>query len=104
MVERRAVNVCRHLRKSFGRVLCLLMVGAVVSACVHPDTIRVLQSYGQSRGIDVVVVASDNGTTDENALAQAMDDTTAAVMLQSPNFFGCVERIDRMIAARNAGE
>ncbi|MCH7925657.1 MAG: glycine dehydrogenase, partial [Planctomycetes bacterium] len=36
---------------------------AVISASVHPDTIRVLQSYGQSRGIEVVVVAADEGTT-----------------------------------------
>ncbi|MCH8147654.1 MAG: aminomethyl-transferring glycine dehydrogenase subunit GcvPA, partial [Planctomycetes bacterium] len=70
---------------------------AVISASVHPDTIRVLQSYGQSRGIEVVVVPADNGTTDERGLAQAVDETTAAVVLQSPNFFGCVERIDRMI-------
>lgn len=70
---------------------------AVISASVHPDTIRVLQSYGQSRGIEVVVVAADEGTTDERGLARAVDETTAAVVLQSPNFFGCVERIDRMI-------
>ena len=70
---------------------------AVISASVHPDTIRVLQSYGQSRGIEVVVVAADEGTTDERGLARAVDEATAAVVLQSPNFFGCVERVDRMI-------
>ena len=70
---------------------------AVISASVHPDTIRVLQSYGQPRGIEVVVVAADEGTTDESGLERAVDETTAAVVLQSPNFFGCVERVDRMI-------
>ncbi|MCH7995879.1 MAG: aminomethyl-transferring glycine dehydrogenase subunit GcvPA [Planctomycetes bacterium] len=70
---------------------------AVISASVHPDTIRVLQSYGRSRGIEVIVVAAEEGTTDEVGLAQAVDETTAAVVLQSPNFFGCVERVDRMI-------
>ena len=36
---------------------------------------------------------------DESALAAALNDSTAAVVLQSPNFFGCLERMDRIIPA-----
>jgi len=70
---------------------------AVISSAAHPDTVRVLQSYGQSRGIEVVVVDAGEGVTAEADLADAVDNETAAVVLQSPNFFGCIERIDRMI-------
>ena len=69
----------------------------VVAESVHPDTRHVLGTYARARGIEVVTVAATQGVVDEEALARSVGSSTAAVVLQSPNFFGCVERLDRLI-------
>ena len=69
----------------------------VIAASTHPDTLAVLNTYAAQRDLDVVVVPAPNGTTDEDAFSAAIDSATAAVVIQSPNFFGCVERLDRLI-------
>jgi glycine dehydrogenase subunit 1 len=66
---------------------------------VHPDTVTVLKTYGWERDMETVVIPTTNGVLDSNALAKLIDDTFAAVVVQSPNFFGCVERLDRIIPA-----
>jgi len=70
---------------------------AVVSECVHADSLAVLKTYCGQRAVELVRVPRRGGITDEQALAQAVDDNTAAVVVQSPNFFGCLERLDRMV-------
>lgn len=70
---------------------------ALIIANTHPDTLRVLRTYAEQREIDLDVVAFADGVVDEDDLARKLDDSVAAVVLQSPNFFGCVERLDRMI-------
>jgi glycine dehydrogenase subunit 1 len=74
----------------------------LVSRAVHPNYRAVLRTYcdGLDVAVDEVPLASD-GTTDLDALAQAVAGTEyAAVALQSPNFFGCIDTLDD--AARDA--
>jgi glycine dehydrogenase subunit 1 len=71
----------------------------VVPEGVHPDTLRVLKTYTFERGIEVVTVPAPEGVVDEPALGKALDKDTAAVVVQSPNFFGCIERLDRIVPA-----
>ena len=47
-------------------------------------------------------VGIDGGLTDASALAEAVDDETAAVFLQSPNFLGAVEDIEELGEAARA--
>ena len=75
---------------------------AVVAESVHPDTLRVLKTYGRQTGVEIITVPSPEGIVDESALSEALGDATAAVVVQSPNFFGCIERIDRLIPAVHA--
>jgi glycine dehydrogenase subunit 1 len=64
----------------------------VVSSSVHPDYRTVLRSYMHGLGVQIVEVpATPNGLTDLAALEKAADAETAAVIMQSPNFFGCIE-------------
>ena len=72
---------------------------AVVAESVYPDTLRVLKTYGRQTGVEIITVPSPEGIVDESALSEALGDATAAVVVQSPNFFGCIERIDRLIPA-----
>lgn len=69
----------------------------LVAESVHPDTRQVLRTYMRSQGIEVVTLPSPNGMLDEQALVAAVDETTAAVLIQSPNFYGCLERLDRIV-------
>ncbi|MCC7290727.1 MAG: aminomethyl-transferring glycine dehydrogenase subunit GcvPA [Phycisphaerales bacterium] len=71
----------------------------LVADNVHPDTRRVLATYGEHRGFEVRALACRDGLVDETALKSALGDQTAAVMVQSPNLYGCVERLDRIIPA-----
>lgn len=81
-----AVNITRRNR-------------AVVVESAHPDTPRVLRTYLRQRGIDLATVPAADGVVDQEALAREVNDATAAVVLQSPNFFGCIERLDQLIPA-----
>ncbi len=65
-----------------------------VSRAVHPHTREVLATYLRELPVETVVVPAPDGTTDLQALASSLDEQTAAVLVQSPNFFGCPERLD----------
>lgn len=70
---------------------------ALVADSVHPDTLRVLRTYAHHRELKIVTVPASQGVVDERALAETLSGKTAAVVLQSPNFFGCMERLDRLV-------
>ncbi len=69
----------------------------LAAANLHPDTLKVLHTYGSERAIEVDTLGVCGGGVDETALADALDDRTAAVVVQSPNFLGCMERLDRIV-------
>jgi glycine dehydrogenase subunit 1 len=70
-----------------------------VSSLVHPHYRRVIQTYLDPTGYEIIVLPRlADGTTDLSTLAGIGD--LAAVALQSPNFFGCIE--DLKSAARQA--
>jgi glycine dehydrogenase subunit 1 len=65
----------------------------VASRGVHPHSRATLQTYSAGFGAEVVETGLEDGVTDAQALADALDDQTAAVFLQQPNFLGAVEDI-----------
>src|SRR4051812_44678142 len=71
----------------------------VVSRGVHPHSRETLATYSVGYGSEVVEVGLEDGVTDPGALAAAVDDETAAVILQSPNFLGAVEDVEALGAA-----
>lgn len=68
----------------------------VVGKTVHPETRDVLKAYLQFKDCEIVEVDYDKelGTTDLNKLKEAVDEDTACVLLQNPNFFGMIEDVD----------
>lgn len=63
-----------------------------VSSLIHPLYRRVVKTYFEPTGYDIVELPYlDNGLTDTTGLDE-MDDL-AAVAIQSPNFFGCIENL-----------
>lgn len=67
----------------------------VVSRTVHPETRQLIAATARGLGIEIAEVdyVAGAGTTDLALLEQAVNDQTAAVIVQSPNFFGCIERL-----------
>lgn len=65
----------------------------VVSASVHPEYRQILQTYLAGLDAQCVTVGAGQGSTDLEALAAAVDDRTACVLIQHPNFFGCLETV-----------
>jgi glycine dehydrogenase subunit 1 len=64
---------------------------AVISMGVDPQYRRVLHTYAHARGFSVREVPTRDGVTSLEDLDAAVSATTAAVVIQQPNFFGCIE-------------
>jgi glycine dehydrogenase subunit 1 len=71
----------------------------VVSRGLHPHSRETLATYSVGFGAEIVEVGLEGGLTDAAALAAAIDEGTAAVFLQSPNFLGAVEDLEALGAA-----
>lgn len=63
----------------------------VVSGAVHPEYIQVLRTYAHGRKLDVATAPSKEGTANLTWLREQVDEETACVIVQYPNFFGCIE-------------
>ena len=64
----------------------------VVAGALHPEYAQVLRTYSDGQGYEVLrVPPAANGRVDVERLRQAVTATTAAVILQQPNFYGILE-------------
>jgi len=68
---------------------------AVVAATVHPEYREVMATYAKHQGLPSTLVGYDRetGRVDLAALDAQITSETAAVLVQSPNFFGVIEDI-----------
>jgi glycine dehydrogenase subunit 1 len=66
----------------------------VIASSVHPEYLEVANTYVQHYGIELEQLGYDeqSGQISSDAL-NALDDQTAALVVQSPNFFGCIEDV-----------
>jgi glycine dehydrogenase subunit 1 len=75
----------------------------VVTRGLHPHSRETLQTYSAGYGTTVVETPlTEDGRTDIEALAAAVDDDTSAVFLQQPNFLGTVEDLGPLVEAAKA--
>ncbi|MFZ2644162.1 MAG: aminomethyl-transferring glycine dehydrogenase subunit GcvPA [Verrucomicrobiia bacterium] len=77
----------------------------VISSAVHPEYRQILKTYTAGMDVQIVELPTRDGLTDLDALAATVNENTAAVLLQSPNFFGCIEPMQRageMIKSKGA--
>jgi glycine dehydrogenase subunit 1 len=73
----------------------------VVADSVHPEYREVARSYTQHGAAEIVTVGFDTATGRVSDLS-VLDDKTAALVVQSPNFFGCIENLERLASAAHA--
>ena len=63
----------------------------IISKTVRPESIQILKTYAHVQGLKVIEVDMKDGVTDLEELENKVNDNTAAVIVQSPNFFGIIE-------------
>ncbi|HET6423557.1 MAG TPA: glycine dehydrogenase, partial [Planctomycetaceae bacterium] len=65
----------------------------VLCGGVHPEAVQVVSTHVLHFGTEVRVVPIVNGVTDHAALTKLVDDQTAAIVVQDPNFLGALEDV-----------
>jgi glycine dehydrogenase subunit 1 len=70
----------------------------LVSETIHPDYRKVIRTYIDPDQQEIVVVPyyKDEGRTDERMLDNLLDEEVGSVVIQSPNFFGVIEDLQRI--------
>lgn len=63
----------------------------LVSKAVHPESRAILSVNAKGQGYDVIEIDCREGVTDLDTLEKTVDENTAAVIVQHPNFFGSIE-------------
>jgi glycine dehydrogenase subunit 1 len=66
----------------------------VIARSLHPEYREVLETYAHHQGLPLDTVPfTDGGTVDLKALEKSINQETACVLIQSPNFFGTIEDV-----------
>jgi glycine dehydrogenase subunit 1 len=78
-----AVLMAVSSTKRYGKV--------VTAASVHPEYRETIATYLKNLGVELVTIGTPDGVLKPQELAAAVDDQTACIVVQQPNFFGCIE-------------
>ena len=72
----------------------------LVSASLHPEYRETIKTYleGRDEPFGEVLYCTEAGTTLAEAARKSIDADTACLIIQQPNFFGCVEDIEALAA------
>lgn len=70
----------------------------LVSETTNPMTIQTALTYFSSRDVEFVQIPEKNGLTDLDALTKALDETAACLIVQQPNYFGGIEKVEEIAA------
>ena len=68
----------------------------LVARSVHPDYRQILATYLANLEVELVTLDTPGGTLDPQTLRAAVNGKTACLLLQQPNFFGCVEKMETL--------
>ncbi|HNR65185.1 MAG TPA: aminomethyl-transferring glycine dehydrogenase subunit GcvPA [Atribacterota bacterium] len=68
----------------------------IISSLLHPHYRETVKTYLEPHNIKIVELPFQNCLTSVDMLKQALDNNTAAVIIQSPNFLGGIEDIEEV--------
>ncbi|MCG3418721.1 aminomethyl-transferring glycine dehydrogenase subunit GcvPA [Oceanobacillus jordanicus] len=68
----------------------------LVSKAVHPESRAVIETYARGPELEIVDIDCEDGYTNLQQLADAIDENTASVVVQYPNFFGQIEPLEKI--------
>ncbi len=69
----------------------------LVSKTVHPEYREVLSTYLQGLNVKLIELEMENGITSITDFETKIDINTACVLIQTPNFFGCLENTEELV-------
>jgi len=76
----------------------------VTAASVHPEYRQTVATYLANLDVELVTLGTPVGALAPDEVAAAVDDHTACVLVQHPNFFGCLEEVRPLVEiAHRAG-
>jgi len=69
----------------------------LVAKALHPEYRQVLTTYiKKTLGLSIIEIDYENGVTDLTKLEEKIDKDTSCVIVQNPNFFGCLEKVNEI--------
>ncbi|WP_105618811.1 aminomethyl-transferring glycine dehydrogenase subunit GcvPA [Vallitalea okinawensis] len=68
----------------------------IMSSTVHPMVRDVVKTYLDYKDIELVVIDETEGKTDVEKVLDSIDKTVATVIIQSPNFYGKLEDVEKI--------
>jgi len=68
----------------------------VVCEPFNPNYTRVINTICHGTNVKVVTVPHDNGTANLSKLSEVISEKTASVLVQNPNYFGCIEDLQEI--------
>jgi len=74
----------------------------IVDDSVNPIYRYMLRSYTRNLRIELVETENADGLANRDAILKAIDDGVGAVVLQNPNFFGCIDDFTDIAEAAHA--
>jgi glycine dehydrogenase subunit 1 len=89
-----AALLCMTVTRRSGKV--------VVPRSLHPEYRQILETYLINLGTELVTIDTPDGCLDLSTLRGALDQNVACVVLQHPNFFGCLEEAQAVAEATHA--
>jgi len=75
----------------------------IISKSVRPEARRILKTYAHIQDLNIIEVDIAEGVTDLEKLKSLVNDDTAAVIIQSPNFFGLIEDLEEAAKIAHKG-
>jgi glycine dehydrogenase subunit 1 len=67
-----------------------------VADSLHPESRRTLQTYVANLSVEINTLPTPDGILNPDDLRRALDDQTLCVVVQHPNFFGCLEEVEAL--------
>ncbi len=74
----------------------------IISEAVNPIYRIMVGSYTSNLGLELTTIPHQSGQTDLGRLRDAVDENTAGLVVQNPNFFGCVNDFTDLFAHARA--
>jgi glycine dehydrogenase subunit 1 len=74
----------------------------LVAESVHPEYRQTLATYMANLEAQPLTLPTPNGFLDPDDLKRALNDQTPCVVVQHPNFFGCLEEVEAIAKAAQA--
>jgi glycine dehydrogenase subunit 1 len=76
----------------------------LVSKTVHPEYREVLSTYLQEPNVKLIEIEMEDGVTSVSDIKSRIDNNTACVLIQTPNFFGCLEETEEIVGLTHKNE